>query len=255
MTKALFFHANGFPLSSYDEFFENLPWNIVGPQRFKNFDLMNSRIGWRPILNEVKEWILASEPDYIIGHSLGAVLSLWAISEMPHLQSKKIFLFDPVLFNWPRNFLIEANSKLGTLQYLLKEPKMALRRRDEFSDHQDAIDYFSKKEFFKNFTQKSLQNYVASMIESDNSYRLLISSHEEASVFKYMPGKPIYHFPRQHKLYWFYSENYPLVRPMDLNYWQRKIPHAQFIKMKGGHLFPFEYPQLLAQKVIDLSYD
>jgi len=238
----LFFHGNGLPKSSYSELLDLIPITVQGPERLQNFSQIAQARSWRPILEEVKANILNNSADIIMGHSMGGVLSLWSMSELSHMTSKTIVVLDPVLFAAPTNLLIEMTSRLNILGKIIPEPKVALRRKSVFKDHQHALEYFKTKKVFQNFTELSLKNYVQSFIQKEDGIYLPISAQEEALVFQHMPGVPFYQLPKQHRYLWLYAGKEDFVKKHDIQYWQKRFPQIEFIAINASHYLPFEVP-------------
>ena len=99
--KLEFLHANGFPAGSYRQLFQN----------FEDFDVhFVESLGqfegglpqdWESIADQVLSQMNSHQPSVGVGHSLGAVVLLYAAAQRPEAFTD-IILLDPPLFSWSK---------------------------------------------------------------------------------------------------------------------------------------------------------
>lgn len=207
-----FYHANGFPISVYIPFLEMLKddFRVVGMGLRGQDAQTGGAVSWRRVANDLIDFLTKKQmgPVIGVGHSIGAVATLFAAAKYPDLF-KKIILIDPVLLPLRYVFAI-ALMKCTGRKDLFFLAKRARTRKNGWKDRHEAYDYFKTKSLFKNFQDDFLRSYVTYGLKPVNNggVELLCPPEAEARIF----------------------ENYPL----DVWLWPRKI-HMPALLIRGGH--------------------
>jgi pimeloyl-ACP methyl ester carboxylesterase len=248
MTVIQFSHANGFPAKSYSYLFQHLPnYKISFVNQFghdpnylitQNWDHLTQQL-----IHDIEK--KAISPVIGVGHSLGGVLTLFAAAQRPDLF-KKIILLDAPLLSSQKRLTVWIAKSVG---YFKRSGlvKKARTRRTGFDSYDDAKDYFSHKALFKSFHHQIFSDYVQHGLKPcEGGYELAYSSQVESDIFNTMPiAIPRSAFQVQGNL--IYSKRPDVLAPSDLKWWKRRFKQFQFLPFEGGHLFPMENPQKLAQ--------
>ncbi|MEO0894801.1 MAG: alpha/beta hydrolase [Bacteroidota bacterium] len=254
MATIQFSHANGMPAKSYSFFFQQFE-----SQSFQYVDAFGIHNQGFHSWYELRDELIAdiekrnNAPIVGMGHSLGAVLTLWAAMKRPDLFSKVIML-DPPLFEKRVRRFLKYLGPLGISEYLVPIAKNARRRRDNFETIQDAFDYWSPKPFFKRFHPSCFKDYVDHSLvqKEDGTYTLFIPKALEARIFG-RTASEIGFKKGKVPVYWVYPEN-SVVKKEVIEEYEKQFPEITFIKVEGGHMFPLEKPVETAQlltKLID----
>lgn len=196
--------------------------------------------------------IIANRELYAVGHSLGGMLSMLLASEHPD-TFKSMVLLDPVIFPGSLLFTMRIVSKLGLTSTFHPFIKPTLRRRNGWSDRQEAFDYFHNRKIFKNWTDDSLDSYVRyALKETESELRLSCDPELEAKWFSTLPDNL---WPSVKKL----SVPVKMIMgqssyPFSLRaarYAARINPSVEYSIVPGGHCFMQEYPQDAAGYVLN----
>ena len=131
--------------------------------------------------------IIANRELHALGHSLGGMLSMLLASEHPDTFESMVLL-DPIIFPRSLLFTMHIVSKLGLTSTFHPFIKPTLRRRNGWSDRQEAFDYFHNRKIFKNWTDDSLDSYVRyALKETGSELRLCCDPELEAKWFSTLP--------------------------------------------------------------------
>ena len=194
-----FFHANGFPISMYLPFMDEL----VGDFRVLGLNLR----GQDGLSEGIKSWhrlsfdligfleMIKAGPVIGVGHSIGAVATLLAAARRPDLFSM-IVLLDPVLLP-RRSILLLRLLTISGRKNAFPLAQRARRRRSSWTNRQEALDYFRGKSLFRNWEEPFLRAYVTYGLKPDAHGRavLLCPPEAEARGFENYPTD-IWSWPR-----------------------------------------------------------
>ena len=124
-SKIHFFHANGFPVETYNELLNNLDGQVLSPIRIIGEGLQTVDEGYSNFVDEVIEHAFKTKGEGVaIGHSLGATLTLLAEARHPGLF-KTVILLDPPLFSKTKMIIGSILRRLGLL-YLVTPAKKSM---------------------------------------------------------------------------------------------------------------------------------
>jgi len=241
-----FFHANGFPIETYNELLNNLEGQVVAPIRVVGEGIETVDEGYGNFVEEVIENASKTKGEGIaIGHSLGATLSLLAEARKPGLF-KTVILLDPPLFSRPKMILGSILRRLGLL-YMVTPAKKSMKRRETFKSREDAMEYFSSKALFRDIPQSTIELYVNYGLEEiGGEFRLVISRERETEIYINLPTKLPNEISRiQGTL--IYANKVRLLDDSDLKWWNKAMPKISMNPFQGSHMFPFEKPRELAK--------
>ena len=241
-----FFHANGFPVDTYNELLNNIEGQILPPIRIIGEGIQNVDKGYENFVDEVIEHASKTRGQGIaIGHSLGATLSLLAEARQPGLF-KTVILLDPPLFSRSKMIIGSILRRMGLL-YMVTPAKKSMKRRESFKSREEAIEYFSSKVLFKDVPQSTIELYVNYGLEEiGGEFRLAISRERETEIYINLPTRLPNEISRiQGTL--IYADKVRLLDDADLKWWHKAMPKISMIPFHGSHMFPFEKPKELAE--------
>ena len=240
-----FFHANGFPVETYNELLINLEGQVVSPIRILGENKLTVDEGYNNIVDEVIEHASKTKGEGVaIGHSLGATLSLLAEARQPGLF-KTVILLDPPLFSRTKMIIFSILRKLG-LGYMVSPAKKSMKRKESFKSREEAMEYFSSKVLFRDVPQSTIELYVEYGLEEiGGEYRLVISRERETEIYINLPTSLPNDISRvQGNL--IYADKVRLLDDVDLEWWKKAMPNISRSPFHGSHMFPFEKPKELA---------
>jgi len=240
-----FFHANGFPVETYNDLLNNLEGQVVSPISILGEGIQTVYEGYEDFVDEVIEHASKTKGEGVaIGHSFGATLSLLAEARQPGLF-KTVILLDPPLFSRTKMIIVSILRRLG-LEYLVTPAKKSMKRRESFKSREEAMEYFSSKALFRDVPQSTIELYVKYGLEEiGGEYRLVISRERETDIYLNFPTRLPNEISRiQGNL--IYSDKVRLLDDADLKWWNKAMPKISRSPFHGSHMFPFEKPKELA---------
>lgn len=250
-----FAHANAYPPRSYQQM-------LIQLSRDYYIEAMHLRPLWpnsQP--EEMVSWDVVAD-DLIrffeqqgltqvigIGHSLGAVGTMYAALKRPDLL-RALVLIEPVFL--PPNLLQMAAANPVAAENM-PFVQVARRRRYQWPDRQAAFEHFRSKKVFARWSDEILWDYVrAGLCDSADGGVTLVYSREWEARFYGRPPLTVWEdIPHitQPTLAIRGSESDTLF-PDAWQLWQELQPEATFVEMSGvGHMLPMERPLPLAQQI------
>ncbi|MEH6591913.1 MAG: alpha/beta hydrolase [Halioglobus sp.] len=252
----LFAHANGFPPGSYRKFLEPIQGH-ASVAAYKHRPLWSTRVprrrlNWNYLADDMIATIKAcySEPVWLMGHSMGGVISMIAATKAPE-RICGLILIDPVFISTRRTLAMRLAPRAKVQQ--MPMIKKTLNRPNRFPDHQAAFDFHRSKRPYAGVSDEVLWDYIrAGLRGADNGELELAFSREwEALVYESVPwvwGRLAR--VRQPTL-GLRGEESDTLSPEALARWARIQRKAELHNCQGGHLLPMEQPASTAQYVID----
>lgn len=252
----LFAHANGYPPGSYRQFLEPI-LDHCELTAFKHRPLWSNslprrRLNWNYFAEDMLNTVRASfdKPIWLMGHSMGAVISMIAASKAPALF-RGLVLIDPV-FLPGRHVLgmrLSSDAKLRSMPMVQK----TLNRPNIFENHQAAFDFHRAKRPFAAISDEVLWDYIRSGTRDtgEGTLELAFGREWEAGVYT----SPPWVWPRLARLkkptLGLRGESSPTLTAQAFERWGRLQPNATLFTCPGGHLLPMEQPDSTAAYVID----
>ena len=264
-----FAHANGMPSAVYAPFFEYLSEFFT----IEYIAMLGDTAGypvddhWRSLTQQVIDSVKqACEKHGVaqvvaVGHSLGAMCTLQALYREPKYFAQAI-LMDPPWIYGKSSLLWHVAKNIDKLPLMnhrlmdkLSPSGISKHRRDVWDSRAEAYDKMRHKGFFKNFDERSFQGYIDYGLHqrADGKVTLAIPKSKEVAVFRTNPS-----------WYWLAPNHAPkvpvtLIIGKDSIFLKRRFPQQvqsrlgiPYITHAGGHMFPLEYPESVAQQVLTL---
>lgn len=246
-------HANGFPGGSYatlaamlGDSFEVHAFDRVGHGDFPVRD------NWAELTAELIAYFETfDEPVIAVGHSLGGVLSLKVAIERPDLVRALIMLDSPLLTQLQTAGLWLVKS-LGKIDKVTGGAR-ASARRQHWGSVDEAREYLAGKKLFRDFDPRCLSDCaVAGTHSVGDGVELYFDRDVEAAIFRTLP----------HNLKTPKDFDLPAAVVGGTNSEVLTRKNAQVMRKKlgmkvrwieGGHLFPFERPDLTVKTIKELT--
>ncbi|AGH46142.1 alpha/beta fold hydrolase [Paraglaciecola psychrophila] len=253
--KLHFAHANGFPAASYHQLFKHFPddFELHALTKFAHSERypVNANLS-----NQVAELIdhlayKVAEPIYLVGHSMGAVISFIAACERPDIIKGVIMLDPPIASGLSR--IVFKLLKYSPLIDKFSPAGKAKVRCQSWPLGTDLVAYFKAKALFKNFQLECIQDYVSAAIdELDGKLQLNFDAQIEASIYRNVPHNINQYYNRLSVPGLLVTGNRSDVCiPSLLGTFVKKVNIEHQIIEDAGHMFPLERPQLVAKIITD----
>ncbi|PNK61428.1 alpha/beta fold hydrolase [Psychrobacter sp. FDAARGOS_221] len=259
-----FAHANGMPSRVYQPIFELLEQHFTveyiptlgfDEQGQSTYPIDNH---WKSLTQQVIDSVKAVSkkhkvPVIGLGHSLGALCTLQALYKKPKLFLQVVLMDPPLIYG--RDNLFWHLAKWFSPKHVdqISPAGISKNRRDVWDSREQARELLGPKRFFKNFDPRTFEGYIQHGMRSlpDGRVTLTIPKQAEVAVFRTNPS-----------WYWL-KPNKPPKEPATLligdhsQFYQRGFPpkvrkrlSIPFKLHPGGHMFPLEYPDSVAQLIM-----
>ena len=252
----VFLHANGYPPESYRLLLETLSHGAtvytVEHRPLWISEPAPKRLSWQIYADDLIATLDQSPLGavWLLGHSMGAVISLLIAERRPDLV-RGLIAMDPVLL--PRR-LIWASRLLGLFSGdNMPMVKRALGRPHDFDSYEAAFDFYRGKRAFQRVSDAVLLDYVHSAHQASPEQRITLrwSGAWEACVYRsagiVWPALGAIKMPM---LGIAGSVSDVLSAPV-LDRWQQKVKQLSLHVLSGGHLIPLEAPEQCAELIKD----
>ncbi|MBA6412494.1 alpha/beta hydrolase [Parahaliea sp. F7430] len=249
----VFAHANGYPPGSYRQLLGALSSSsqVLGYRHrpLWSADKAPLRADWHLFAKDLVETLEQQNmgPVWMMGHSLGAVVSMLAALRRPELF-RGLILLDPVFLSTRQALLL----RLSPAHVLRNMPmvRKTLQRPAQFPDQAAAFDFHRGKRAFAGMSDAVLWDYIrAGTKANEQGFELAWSPAWEASVYSVVPWV----WPRLMRLklptLGLRGETSDILTAAALRRWARLQPTAELDSLPGGHLFPLEQPEATAARV------
>ena len=260
----IFSHGNSFPAGTYGVLLRALEakgYAVHALDRFGHDRRYPVVDNWAPLVDELMQFCHAvprspAVPRYLVGHSMGGLLSLLAASRDPALASAVVLLDPPLVTGW-RAMLLRA-SKRTALAHRLSPGATSHRRRQEWPSVEAVLQHFSSKPVFARWHPEALHDYAQhgtrpAPTAEEPSRRLLAFDRDiETRIYTTLPdhiGGWLRRHPVQCPVSFIGGSESRETRMAGLSA-MRRLTHGHMTMVSGGsHLFPMEMPQLTADLI------
>ncbi len=240
-----FTHANGFPSGCYRKFLSALQdeYPVGFLEQVGHDPDYPVTDNWEYLVAEILQDIRSryDVPVIAMGHSMGGLLSYAAAARHPE-YFKAVILLDAPVFGILKSQLIRLLKRLDLMHHITPA-RLTKRRRHHWETQQDAINYLRARKVYQHFDEDCLRDYAQhGMEQTAEGVALKFDRDIEHDIYQTFPDN--LRGMRRHiscPIMLLFGEESAYINKMDLFY-MRHILNIQYKSIKGGHLFPFEYP-------------
>jgi pimeloyl-ACP methyl ester carboxylesterase len=255
-----FSHANGFPAGTYRVLFE--AWRAAGfevkaVERFGHDPRFPVASNWRGLRDQLLDFIDTQThgPVYLVGHSLGGLLSLLAACKRPDLASGLVLLDSPVVTGW-RAHSLQVLKHTGLIRRV-SPGKVSQRRRHQWPDREAVYKHFKPKTAFARWDDRVLHDYVAAGFDEVEGGTVLGFQREvETHIYNTLPhhlGTLLQRHPPHCPVGFIAGTQSVEIRQGGVA-GAKALAHERFVWLDGTHLYPMERPDDTARAVLDLIF-
>jgi pimeloyl-ACP methyl ester carboxylesterase len=258
MKRVIFSHGNGFPASTYNSFTQDLSrrgYQVSAIEKLGHNPRFPVTSNWPHLVDELAEFAQQTlsqtgQKPFLVGHSLGGLLSLMCASEHPGLAAGVVLLDSPIVAGWKASALQLAKKTQWIAA--MNPGKKSKTRRQHWPNIEAVVAHFQHKRAFAHWHSQALQDYAKHGTQERHGERVLSFDRDvETAIYNTLP----HNLPamlQRHPL------KCPLAfiggthsREMKLGGTELtdKISKGRVMWLDGSHLFPMEKPIATAAAV------
>ncbi|MFT4196273.1 alpha/beta hydrolase [Ottowia sp.] len=260
MPALVFSHGNSFPASTYRVMLDSLRargFEVHAIEKYGHDPAYPVTDNWPHLVRQLADFARArtpagGRPPWLVGHSLGGILSLMCAAQHPELARGVVLLDSPVVSGWRARGLGLAKLAPALMQRF-SPSQVSRRRRNEWADREAVFEHFRGKKLFAAWDPQVLHDYVDhGTIDTDGRWRLAFDREVESRIYDTLPHH-IERLLRRHPL------KCPLafvgglqsaeLRQVGGIEGTRRIAKGRVTMLDGTHLFPMEKPLATAAAV------
>lgn len=258
MTPIVFSHGNSFPGGTYSVLFELLRtrgFSVAPIDRFGHDPQYPVSSNWPQLVAQLaafatKEVERTGEKVFLVGHSLGGILSVMTAALHPKLARGVLMLDSPLISGWRANAVSVA--KRTQIVGSVSPGKVSRRRREHWPTRAAALEHFERKSLFAQWEPQVLRDYIEhGLQEQEGQWALRFDRNIETAIYNTLP----------HNLVSLLSKH-PLQCPaafigglssVEMQQVGTALTHrvvrGRVTMIDGTHLFPMERPAVTAAAV------
>lgn len=283
----IFSHGNSFPGGTYSQLTKGLEtrgYNVKAIDRFGHDPRYPVTNNWPHLVDELAafaatEMAKAQQPAWLVGHSMGGILSLMCAAKHRELAGHNIagvlMMDSPVLTGW-RSKLV-AFGKLTRLIGSVSPGRVSRQRRNTWPSQAAAMAQWSTRPIFSTWAPASLADYVAfgtqcvdtladgsendSDRDSENSCTLRFDRQVETQIYNTLPHNVdslLARHPIACPVSCMVGSRSVEMRRVGATFIQRLVGSTQAPRWQvvdGSHLFPLESPAIAADMAANALAD
>ncbi|TXT40543.1 MAG: alpha/beta hydrolase [Comamonadaceae bacterium] len=261
-TRIVFSHANSFGAGTYQVLFKALKargFAVDAIDKFGHDPRYPVTNNWPHLVQQLVDFAQNSvdqtgAPVFLVGHSLGGLLSAMAASQAPKLVRGVLLLDAPIVGGWRASVVRLA--KHTQLVGSVSPGAVSRRRRERWPDQAAALAYFQSKRAFAKWHPQVLEDYVAhgtqDRLVNGQTQRVLSFEREvETAIYNTLPSN-LEALLKQHPIKcpvaFMGGTQSVEMKQVGMGLTER-ITQGRLMMLDGSHLFPMEKPQTTAAAI------
>ena len=179
MTQIVFSHGNSFPSGTYSVLFDHLRqrgFDVSAVDRFGHDPRFPVTNNWPNLVEQLAEFAAervraSGGPVYLVGHSLGGILSVMAAAMHPELARGVLMVDSPLISGWRATTVGVA--KRTQMVGSVSPGRVSRLRRNSWASTDEAYEHFHKKKAFARWDPQVLRDYVTHGLYDEEDRRVL----------------------------------------------------------------------------------
>lgn len=248
--RIIFSHGNSFPASTYRVIFDNLRqrgFQVDAIEKFGHDPQYPVTNNWPHLVQQLADFAreLQGEgpPAFLVGHSLGGILSLMCASRCPELVRGVLLIDSPVIGGWRATTL--GLAKRTPLVGALSPGRISQKRRHQWPDAQAAHESFAQKKAFARWDPQVLRDYIDHGTHDENGHRVLSFDRDvETAIYNGLPhnlDSLLKRKPLKCPVAFIGGTHSAEMRQAGSDLTHRVVK-GRVMMLDGTHLFPMEKP-------------
>jgi pimeloyl-ACP methyl ester carboxylesterase len=255
--RIIFSHGNSFPGGTYRRVHESLRqrgFEVHAIDKFGHDPAYPVTDNWPHLVQQLADFAKAhqqgGEPAFLVGHSLGGILSLMCAALHPELTRGVLLLDSPILGGWKASTLSLA--KRTQLVGALSPGKVSQKRRNHWPDRAAVLEHLRHKRAFAKWDPGVLADYVdCGTIERDGQRWLAFDRDIETRIYNTLPDH-LGSLLRRHALKcpaaFIGGTHSREMRQVGMDF-TAQVTKGRLMMLDGSHLFPMEKPLATAAAI------
>lgn len=255
--RVLFSHGNSFPGGTYRVMLDNLRqrgFEVQAIDRFGHDPKYPVTNNWPFLLEQLADtaraWQEDGERAFLVGHSLGGILSLMCAAHYPELARGVLLIDSPILGGWKATTL--GLAKRTQLVGSLSPGRISHKRRNHWPDRAAVLEHLLHKKAFARWDPQVLADYVDHGTQEIEGQRWLRFDRDiETAIYNTLPdnlGGLLRRHPLKCPVAFIGGTHSVEMRQVGMELTQR-ITKGRVMMLDGSHLFPMEKPLATAAAI------
>ena len=260
MSHIVFSHGNSFPASTYRVVLDSLRargFAVSAIEKYGHDPDYPVTDNWPHLVRQLADFAAqrqrdaGGEPAWLVGHSLGGILSLMCAAQHPALARGVLMLDSPVLGGWRASAV--GMAKRTPLMRKLSPSQVSRRRREEWEDREAVFQHFRGKRVFSLWDEQVLHDYVDhGTIDADGTWRLAFRREVESAIYDTLPhhiGTLLREHPLKCPVAFIGGLQSAEIRQVGGLGPTTRFMRGRVMMIDGTHLFPMEKPLATAAAI------
>ncbi|ARU05304.1 alpha/beta hydrolase [Comamonas serinivorans] len=250
----VFAHANSFPAGTYRRLlsaFEAQGYTVFAIDKFGHDEQYPVTDQWPHLVAQLQALVhqvhaQTGQKPYLVGHSLGGILSLMCAARHPEQVRGVVLLDSPVVTGW-RAGALRMVKRSPLLRRRFMPSAVSQRRRTAWASRDEASTHFAAKRLFARWHPEVLRDYVeAGLAEAHDEGGVTLSFDRgvETRIYDTLPhglGRLLRLHPPRCPVAFVGGTRSRELRQAGLS-GIRRLPDVRLRMVEGTHLFPMEKP-------------
>ena len=255
--RILFSHGNSFPGGTYRVVLESLRqrgFEVQAIDKFGHDPAYPVSNNWPHLVQQLadtaQQWQGDGEPAFLVGHSLGGILSLMCAALHPELARGVLLLDSPILGGWKATTL--GLAKKTQLVGSLSPGRISHKRRNHWASRAEVLEHLHHKRAFARWDAQVLADYVDAGTHEHNGQRWLSFDRDiETAIYNTLPDNLtglLKRHPLKCPVAFIGGTHSVEMRQVGMELTER-ITKGRVMMLDGSHLFPMEKPLATAAAI------
>lgn len=257
MPTIVFSHANSFPAGTYRVLFDSLRargFKVLALEKYGHDPAYPVTDNWPHLVRQLADFARqqrpGGEPAFLVGHSMGGLLSLMCAAQHPALARGVLMLDAPVLGGWRAGAL--GVTKRTPLMRRLSPSAISRRRRHAWDSREAVFAHFRAKKPFARWDAQVLHDYVNhGVLRDGDGWRLAFSREVESAIYDGLPhnlGALLRRHPLRCPVAFVGGLQSAEMKRMGMET-STRLARGRVAMLDGTHLFPMEKPLATAAAI------
>jgi pimeloyl-ACP methyl ester carboxylesterase len=255
--RIIFSHGNSFPASTYKVMLDSLRqrgFAVDAVEMYGHDPQYPVTNNWPHLVQQLADFAREKqgdgEPAFLVGHSLGGILSLMCAARHPELARGVVLIDSPVIGGWRATTL--GLAKRTPLIGSLSPGRISQKRRNHWPNAEAALENFQHKKAFARWDLQVLRDYIAHGTHDENGQRVLSFDRDvETAIYNSLPHKLdslLKRHPLKCPAAFIGGTHSAEMRQAGMELTQQVVK-GRMMMLDGSHLVPMEKPLATAAAI------